>query len=58
MTVQNARIAALAPVLQTTVDPDGSGITAPAPLEATWRTVGSDYTFIVLNDSPSSVTRG
>lgn len=57
MTTQDARIAALASVLQTTVDPDGMGIIAPSPLEATWRQVGTSDTFIVLNDSATTVTR-
>lgn len=57
MRIQNARITALAPVLQSAINPATMGWVGGAPLEATWRLAAGVRHYVVLNLSSSSVTR-
>jgi hypothetical protein len=56
MTIQNAIVTALAPVLQGTIDPPSLGATVPAPLQACWRDAPSGRYFIVVNPRGTTVT--
>jgi hypothetical protein len=51
MTRQHARIEAIAPALQSPIDPAGFRAQVAAPLEATWRLHGEEATYVVLNFS-------
>jgi hypothetical protein len=55
MQAQNDRITRLASVLQTPINPPAVGMTAPPPLEYTWRQSGSKTYLIVLNQSGETV---
>jgi hypothetical protein len=57
MTTQNSRIAGLASVLQSEINPPSLGFVARTPLEVTWRQVGSENYYFVLNLSPASITQ-
>lgn len=59
MTVQNQRIAGLAPILQSQINPPWLGFTGGSvpPLEATWRQYGGHDYLIVLNSSAGTVTQ-
>jgi hypothetical protein len=56
ITVQNARITELGPVLQGEIDPAPVSVTVGAPLEAGWRIADGEVWIFVLNldDEPQS----
>ena len=56
MTIQNATITALAPVLQGEIDPPGLGATVPGPLQVAWRKAPNGSHFIVVNPVAAPTT--
>jgi hypothetical protein len=57
MIIQNARVTELAPILQSTINPEPIGFRGSAPLEAAWRRYGNHDYYIVLNLSLAPVTK-
>jgi len=57
MQLQNDRITQLAGILQTTINPSSISVQAEAPLEYSWRHVGSTTYVIALNQSATTIDR-
>jgi len=56
LTIQNATVTQLAPVLQGAINPTTVGATVPAPLQAGWRDAPSGKYFFVVNTKQPTLT--
>jgi hypothetical protein len=53
----NAQLTSIGAALESPIDPPTAGVTANAPLEATWRTFGGHNYYVVFNYSNGTVTQ-